>query len=408
MKRTTAVIIGAGQSGLAMSFELMNRGIDHIILERGEVANSWRHERWDSLRLLTPNRMNNLPGVPYDGPDNDGFMSVSELIDRFDACLKKTAFPVQLGTTVLSVKPLSSGYIVQTDQGTIEAKIVVMATGANVHPKIPAFSHAFPKDIVQTNPLHYKRPSDLPHGKTLVVGASASGLQLAKELQCSGRQVTLAVGNHTRMPRSYRGSDILEWMARIGVTNTLYSDAPDIDRLRRLPSPSLTANESLDLNKLQELGVELVGRCVGLEDGRVQFSGSLANICASADLKMARLLASIDAYESAHTHDGIHGTPLPPAPTLLPDDPRLSIDLAQEGYASILWATGFTPNFSWLRAPYFDRKGQLLHDGGVVAQGLYVMGLPYMRYRRSTLLHGASSDAAELANHMQHGLFKAA
>jgi len=407
MKRTTAVIIGAGQSGLAMSFELMQRGIDHIVLERGEVANSWRHERWDSLKLLTPNRMNALPGLPYAGPDADGFMSVRELVTRFDTCLSRTSFPIDTGTTVLSVAPSDRGYRVQTDQGALEANAVVMATGACNHPKIPAFAKAASDDMVQTSPLSYKRPSDLPEGKTLVVGASASGLQLARELQLSGRQVTLAVGNHTRMPRRYRGRDILEWMGRIGVTSTLYSDLPDLDRVRRLPSPSLTADDTLDLNLLQEFGVELVGRCVGLDGEEAHFAGSLANTCASADLKMTRLLASIDAFADQHNPKDCPADDAPLAPTQLPDGPRLRINLAREGFTSILWATGFAPDFTWLRAPHFDAKGRLMHDGGVVTKGLYVMGLPYLRYRRSTLLFGAGDDAMFLANHMQLGLERA-
>ncbi len=403
MRRTTAVIIGAGQSGLAMSFELMQRGIDHIVLERGEVANSWRYERWDSLKLLTPNRMNTVPGIPYDGPDPDGFMSVSGLVARFDTCLARTSFPVKTGTTVLSVVRLDRGYRIQTDQGALEAEAVVMATGACNHPKVPTFAQTAPGDIVQTSPLRYKRPSDLPEGKSLVVGASASGLQLARELQLSGRQVTLAVGNHTRMPRRYRGRDILEWMGRIGVTSTLYSDVPDLDRVRRLPSPTLTADETLDINTLQTLGVEVVGRCVGLEGGEAHFAGSLANTCALADLKMDRLLDTIDAFTTQKEFGDSPSIDARPAPTQLPDDPRLRIDLAREGYTSILWATGFAPDFSWLRAPHFDTKGRLMHDGGIVAKGLYVMGLPYLRYRRSTLLYGANDDANVLANHMQLG-----
>ena len=183
-----------------------------------------------------------------------------------------------------------------------------------------------------------------------------------------------------------------------------FSDVHDIDRVRRLPSPSLTAERTLDLNRLQDLGVELVGRCVGLDNGHAQFSGNLANTWASADLKMARLFASIDAHASMHMPDGCISALPSMTPTKLPDDPRLSINLVQEGYTSILWATGFTPDFSWLRAPHFDRKNRLLHDGGVVAQGLYVMGLPCMRYRRSTLLQGACDDARALADNMLRGL----
>lgn len=402
--KSTVVIIGAGHCGLAMSLEMMKKGIEHVILECGVPGSSWRNERWDSLKLLTPNRMNALPGMPCESSDPNGFMSANELIDRFDSLLSKFSFPVQTGTTVLSVEPTRQGYRVQTDQRSYHAKVVVMATGACNKPRIPGFAQSLPSDLVQTSPLTYKRPSDLPEGKTLVVGASASGLQLARELQFAGHQVTLAVGNHTRMPRYYRGRDIFEWIQKIGVTSTLYSEVPDIERVRRLPSPSLVADDTLDLNTLQDLGVELVGRCIKLENGRAMFSGSLANICASADLKMTRLIAAIEALPDESLIDNCPDASSLPLPTRLPDNPRLKINLALEGFKSIVWATGFTPDFSWLNAPHFDNNGQLLHDGGVVAKGLYVMGLPYLRYRLSTFIFGACDDAKYLAGHIQKSI----
>ena len=393
MKRTDVAIIGAGQSGLALSWELMARGVDHTILERGEIANSWRHERWDSLHLLSPNHMNTLPGLSYDGADVDGFMSVSELIERFGRATRKACFPVRKNTTVLSVAPGTGGFDVQTDQGHLHARKVVIASGACNRVKTPDFASALAPNILQVSPLKYRSPASLPRGRVLVVGASATGLQLAREVQLSGRQVTLSVGAHTRLPRRYRGRDILEWMARLGLASMPYTEVDDIARARRTPSPSLSAGSTLDLNTLQQIGVEIVGRCAGMDNQRVVFSGGLANACASADLKMQRLLTAIDGLCGGKSERGDI------LATRLPDNPRLTLDLNAEKFASVIWATGFKPELNWLKMPCFDRKGMLQHEGGLVAPGLYVMGLPYLRTRRSTLLAGAAADASWIAGH---------
>jgi putative flavoprotein involved in K+ transport len=404
MKRTTTVIIGAGQSGLAMSHELTLAEVDHVILERGQIANSWRKERWDSLRLLTPNWMNGLPGLAYQGNDHDGYMLVGELVDCFNKCAAKLDAPVQTETTVLSVDGTPGAYAVQTDQGAISCESVVMANGACAVPKIPGFASEMPVQVQSFTPQSYKRPSRLPDGKVLVVGASASGLQLAREIQQSGRQVVLAVGNHLRFPRSYRDADITMWMDIIGATSILHNQVDDIERVRRTPSLTLVAGETIDLNSLQDLGVEITGRLMAVDDDRALFSGSLANHCAAADLKINRLLTSIDDWvDTAGLTDLVAPTERY-APTRVPSAPRLSMDLAAEGFGAVLWATGYRPDFNWLKQPVFDRKGNLKHDGGVVAGGLYAMGLPYLRQRKSTFIDGARDDARALANHLTAGL----
>lgn len=404
MKRTTTTIIGAGQSGLAMSRELTMQGVDHVILERGEIANSWRKERWDSLRLLSPNWMNGLPGLEYRGNDHDGYMEVSELIKRFDKCAANNGAPVQAETTVLSVDGTPGHYMVQTDQGAISCESVVMANGACATPKIPAFASELPAHIQSFTPHSYKRPSQLPDGKVLVVGASASGLQLAREMQQSGRQVVLAVGNHMRLPRMYRDTDISMWLDIIGATSIPYTDVDDVTRVRRTPSLTLVAGETIDLNTLQDIGVEITGRFAAACDGRAWFSGSLANHCSAADLKMNRLLASIDEWVDDKGMTGLVAPTERYAPTRVPPQPRLNLDLAAEGFGSVLWATGYRPDFSWLNLPVFDRKDNIIHDGGVVADGLYVMGLPYLRQRKSTFIDGASEDAKALSDHLTAGL----
>jgi len=385
-----------------MSAELSRQGMDHLVIERGQVANSWKTERWDSLKMLTPNWMNTLPGIGYDGADPAGFMSMRELTLAFDRSAASIGAPVQSETKVISVAPSVSGYRVQTDQGAIDCETVVMANGACGVPAIPRVAERLSPRICQTTPLRYKRPSDLPDGRVLVVGASASGQQLARELKQSGRDVVLAVGTHIRLPRSYRGVDICVWLDALGTTSIPYDQVDDIERVRRTQSLALVADQNLDLNDLQDIGVEITGRVVDTDGETVSFAGSLANICTAADLKMNRLLRSIDEWI---TRRGMQEQFAPrdvPAPTRVPQNPRLSIrSLKQEGVNSIVWASGYAPDFSWLDAPVFDAKGRLMHDGGVVGRGLYVMGLPYLRQRKSTNLQGAGEDAQALVSHMK-------
>ncbi|MEM9707352.1 MAG: NAD(P)/FAD-dependent oxidoreductase [Pseudomonadota bacterium] len=403
MKKSDVIVIGAGQSGLAMSLELSHAGIEHLVLERGRVANSWRTERWASLRLLTPNWMNGVAGLPYTGSDPDGFMSVGAFVESCDVSARRNGAPIQIETSVLAVRPWGSGYIVETDQGQIACLAVVMANGACAIPRIPKFAQSLPEDIRHLTPLSYKSPDDVPDGKVLVVGASASGQQIAQELQNAGRSVTLSVGSHLRLPRDYRGADILFWMNLMGTFSVPHTDVDDLDRVRRLPSLPLVGTPSratLDLNVLQDIGVEIVGRLGSVDDGRAYFSGSLHNHCAMADQKLARLLRSIDDLLDDSGHG--HFAPMPEAwrPTRVPDAPRLTLDLARNGIKTVIWATGFAPDFSWLDMSVFDRKGRLDHDGGVVAPGLYAMGLPYMRTRKSTYIQGATDDARALSQHL--------
>src|SRR3954463_7500719 len=297
MQKTTVVVVGAGQAGLAMSSCLSERSIDHVVLERSEVANSWRTERWDSLRLLTPNWLTRLPGWSYRGSDPDGYMTAAEVVEYVDSYRNAIAAPVQSNTTVLCVTSSPSGFLVTTTQGTISCKAVVVATGSCSTPKIPVVANDLPTHIRQLAPIRYRRPGDVEDGRILVVGASASGVQLADELARAGRDVTLAVGAHTRVPRTYRDMDIHWWMDAIGLLDSRYDEVADIAKARRMPSLQLVGtpeHRTLDLNSLSDLGVELVGRLAGFTDRRAQFSGSLASVCADADLKMGRLLDQID------------------------------------------------------------------------------------------------------------------
>jgi putative flavoprotein involved in K+ transport len=250
----------------------------------------------------------------------------------------------------------------------------------------------------------YKNPSQLDDGGVLVVGASATGLQIAEEVHASGRPVTLAVGEHVRMPRNYLGRDIQYWMKVTGVLDQCIYEVDDVNRVRRVPSPQLIGSDehrTVDLNVLSQQGVELVGRLHGIRDGSLQFSGSLRNVCKLADLKMNRLLAGIDDWIDSMGIAYTRGRPARPEPTQVIGTPRLGIDLRKGEIGTVIWATGFRPDYSWLGGMLVGPKGQVEHSGGVAdAPGLYLMGLPFLRRRKSSFMHGADDDARELSAHL--------
>lgn len=402
MNSIDVVIIGAGHCGLAMSQVLGQRGIEHVVLERGEVANSWRTQRWDSLRLLTPNWMTRLPGRRYEGDDPDGYMSAAELVGFIAAYADQWSAPVQTHSLVTGVWPDGDGYRVATDRGDWRCRAVVLASGAFGKALVPRLAEHVPGGVEQLPATSYRNPEQLAVGGVLVVGASATGVQLAREIQRSGRPVTLAVGEHVRLPRVYRGRDIQWWMLASGVLDQRIEDIDEPDRARRVPSPQLLGTPeraTVDLNALRAQGVEVVGRLAGIRDGKAQFSGSLRNVCALADLKMNRLLDFIDQW--AHRTDlaGAAGLEERYAPTDVGASPRLGLALGEQ-VRTVIWATGFRPDHAWLRAPVFGRDGALQHDRGVVAPGLYALGLPYLRRRKSSFIHGAEDDVRELGAHL--------
>ena len=374
------------------------------MLERGEVANSWRTERWDSLRLLTPNWQSRLPGQAYQGPDPDGYMSMGEVtsfIERFAALSRA---PARTGTNVTSVRGAGDGYHVTTSRGELRCRTVVIASGACNRPAVPPLTDAVPASVEQVTPFGYRGPAKLPDGGVLVVGASATGVQLAAELQQSGRPVTLSVGEHVRLPRMYRGRDVLWWIAASGVWDQRYDEVDDLTRARRLPSPQLVGTPErtmLDLNALTSMGVELVGRWAAVRDGRALFSGGLRNMFTLSDLKMRRLLETFDEWARGHGADADLGPAERFPPTRAPGTTRLQLDLASGEIRTIVWATGFRPDYTWLQVPVVDPKGHLRHDGGVLdSPGLYALGLPVLRRRKSTFIYGIEDDAREVIDHL--------
>lgn len=408
MKYTTTIIIGAGQAGLAMSKHLSDRSIEHVLFERGEIANSWKTERWDSLRLLTPNWQSRLPGHSYSGPDPDGFMNMTEVASFLEEFASIADAPILTNTTVTLVSRRFGRYIVTTNRGVWTCRTLVIATGACNIANVPKIAGQIPTGIRQITPLEYKSPNCISSGGVLVVGASATGVQVAREIRNSGRHVMLSVGEHIRVPRNYRGTDIKRWMDTMGLLDAHYLDVEDLTRARKLSSLQLAGGDDhsmLDLNALTDIGVELVGRVAGLNDQQLQFSGSLANMCGLADLKLNRLLDSIDTWVSTHSTSKAELPAYRYEPTRITPKPRLDLKLDDGSIKTIIWATGYKPDYSWLDVPVLDRKGSLRHDGGIVdAPGLYVIGLPFMRKRKSTLIDGVGDDAGYLAGHLVSSL----
>ncbi len=404
--RTTVVIVGAGPGGLAMSHHLTGAGIDHVVLERGEVGNSWRHERWDSLRLLTPNWMTGLPGCPYDGPDPDGYMSAGEVAERLDRYRRRSDPPLVTGVEVSSVSRTDHGFRVRTGAEEWRCQAVVAASGGSSEPRVPALAAGMPTPTEQLTALDYRRPGQLTgQGDVLVVGASASGAQIADELARAGRQVTISVGEHIRLPRSYRGRDIYWWLDRIGQLDEGYDEVEDLERARRHASVQLVGTDerrNLDLNALQVSGVRVVGRLVGLRGAVAQFSGGLGALVANADLKEQRLLRRIDDLVDEQALAGQVGSAVEPEPTHV-GNPATELPMA--AFSTVVWATGHRPSFAWLDPAAFDRRGRVAHTGGVASlPGLYLLGLPFLRRRRSNLLGGLGPDAADLLVHLRRHL----
>jgi putative flavoprotein involved in K+ transport len=326
---------------------------------------------------------------------------VTGFIERFATVSRA---PVRTGSNVTSVRSTGDGYQVTTSGGGIRCRTVVIASGACNQPAVPPFSDAVPASVEQLTPFGYRSPGQLPDGGVLVVGASATGVQLAAELRQSGRPVILSVGEHVRLPRMYRGRDVLWWMDASGVWDQRYDEVEDLTRARRLPSPQLVGTPertTLDLNALASMGVELVGRWAAVRDGRALFSGGLRNVFSLADLKMRRLLDTFDEWARTSGRDAEFGPPERFAPTRVPSSARLQLDLGSGEIRSIVWATGFRPDYGWLDVPVVDAKGQLRHEGGVAGRpGLYALGLPVLRRRKSTFIYGIEDDAREVIDHL--------
>ena len=356
----------------------------------------------------TPNWQTRLPGARYEGADPDGFMSMPEVIGFIDDYARAISAPVLTNTTVTSVRAAvgADRYEVRTDQGVWKCDAVVLASGGCNLPVVPEVAAAVPTTVSTLTAMDYRTPDQLDERGVLIVGGSATGVQLADEISGTGRFVTVAMDEHVRLPRLYRGRDIFWWMDAGGVLDERYDEVDDLTRARHVPSPQLIGtpeHASIDVNTLTACGVRVVGRLAGIHDGVAQLSGSLANQCTLADLKMNRLLATIDEWATRAGLDDDVDAPHRFEPTRTLPTPTLGIDLRNGEIGTIIWACGYRPDHSWLELPVLDRHQRIQHDGGVVrgAPGLYLLGAKLLRRRRSTFINGAEHDTLDLSEHLR-------
>jgi putative flavoprotein involved in K+ transport len=402
MRKIDVAIIGAGQAGLAMSKCLSLAGIEHVILERGRLAERWRSERWDSLKLLTPNWLSRLPGWRYQGDDPDGYMSSLQLVRYLESYASSFSAPIHSETTLLSAERVDTGYHLRTDRGNWLARVVVIATGYANQAAIPDFANALPSAITQVVPTHYRNPTQLPEGGVLVVGASSTGVQLAEEIHASGRPVTLSVGKHTRLPRRYRGQDILWWLDRMGLLDERVDDVYDLQRSRREPSLQLVGREDgrdIDLASLKRGGIALAGKTFGIHGNRVLFADDLGHSTGAADEKLRGILGRIENFASRENLSGLGPRPDLEAAVMAPGP--VEIDLGRANIKSVVWCTGYRRSYPWLRVPVLDERGELRHRYGITpSPGLYALGLMFMHRRSSNFLDGVGRDAEFLVPHI--------
>ena len=408
MTDTDTVIVGAGHAGLAVSRLLSAAGHEHVILERGRVGERWRSQRWDSLHLVTPSWMTRLPGWRYDGPDPDGYLSAAAFADFLDDYATSFRAPVIGSVTVEDVSPAEPGsghgYVVVTDAGVWRARQVVLATGPHGTPQIPGAVRAGALGSVElVTAQQYRNPPQLPPGGVLVVGASASGVQIADELARAGRPVVLAVGRHTRMPRRYRGMDIYWWLASTGRLARTVDDVHSVSAARREPSPQLVGRAgdgNLDLAVLQTHEVRLTGRLEGIADGRAWFRDDLARSVATAERRMHRLLDAADDYAARAGLDAEICPPRRPAAIPLPLTPT-SVNLDAERIGTVLLATGYRPHHPWLHLPITGPDGSIQQYRGITAApGMYVVGQRFQHRRDSAFIDGARHDAETVVRHL--------
>ena len=395
------LVVGGGQSGLAMSEHLSACGVPHLVLERGRVAEAWRSARWDSLVANGPAWHDRFPGFEFSDVDPDGFAPKDSVADYFVAYAEKIAAPIRCGVEVLSVRRNAGrpGFRAETSAGTIDAGYVVAATGPFQRPVIPAI---VPDDagLVQLHSNEYRNPGQLPEGAVLVVGAGSSGMQIADELLRAGRRVILSVGPHDRPPRRYRDRDFVWWLGVLGKWDA--EAAPGADHVTIVVSGA-NGGETVDFRNVAARGMMLVGRTTSFDDGVIRFAPDLGANIAGGDANYLSLLDEADAYVA---RNGLDLPEEPHARSIGPDpgcvtDPLLELDLAGAGVTSIIWATGFAVDFGWLQVNAFDERGRPNHRRGVSSEpGVYFLGLPWLSRRGSSFIWGVWHDAKYVADHI--------
>jgi putative flavoprotein involved in K+ transport len=399
-ERVETLVIGGGQAGLAMSHHLKRRALPHLVLERGRIGERWRSERWDGLKFQFPNWSVRLPDFPFPHDDPDGFADLGAIVDFIDAYAAFVAPPIRCGVEVTRLSQDGAGFLAETSDGAIAAQNVVVATGPYQRPILPDLLCDEP-NLFQVHASRYLNPEQLPQGAVLVVGAGASGAQIAEELLRAGRRMFLSVGQTTRLPRRYRGYDMIWWFEQLGI----FDRRPE-ERGPVRVYPAITGaygGHTIDYRRFAADGIALVGRVVAARDRVLDIAPGLAKNLAEADLYYAAFLDMADEHARTHGHDLAEE---PAARARLPDppcvtDPIRRLDLRSENINAVIWATGYGVDFGWIDIPVFDAAGQPLQRRGVSsAPGLYFLGLQWMSRMASSFMSGVGDDAADLAEHI--------
>ena len=412
MTMLDTVIVGGGQAGLGVSYFLQQNGNNHVVFEQGQIGESWLAGRWDSFQLNTPNFLNVLPGLPYDGPEADGFWRADNLVNYFQHYVNHFQLPVRTGVTVVSVQRSADeeGFIVKTRregqaEESVSSRSVVVAAGLQRIPKLPSMRSRLPDDIIQLHTADYRNPQGLPPGAVVVVGSGQSGCQITEDLLSAGRTVYLCTSKVGRVPRRYRGRDLLEWWVAMKFLDVTYESLTD-KTISRAAQPQISGlgryGHTLSLQYLASQGVAILGRLLDVQSGTLLLGDEAAAHVHFADEFSQRVKNDIDAYLSRMN---ITPPPLEDNPADLPDreaacvSPLRELNFHEANVGTVIWATGFTGEFSWIQLPVFDEQNKPIHTRGVSAErGLYFVGFPWLNSRKSGIIYGIGEDAQYIAN----------
>jgi putative flavoprotein involved in K+ transport len=416
--RVDVVVVGGGQGGLGVAYYLAQLGVDFVVLERGQLGETWRSQRWDGFALNTPNRINGLPGAPYEGPDPSGFMTHLELVASFETYADRFGLPVRTGVTVTSVGPgegagryLVVGEAINGERVTYETDSVVIASGILQTPRVPVVSAHVPPEIVQLNTATYKSPDVLPEGGVVVVGGGQSGAQIVEELLTAGRDVYFSISKAGRVPRRYRGRDFMEWFLDLGMWDVATDEVSD-PAILRAANPVVSGigplGHTISYQHLAKQGVRLMGRLEDVVDGVLHTDGRVVEYIRNADMQSQELADNIEAFIVAHGLDVAESEPDPAdEPLNLDEDVEFltSLSLAEAGIGTIIWSTGFIGDFSWIDLPVFDASGAPIHEKGIARiPGIYFIGFPWLSKRKSGVVLGIDEDARHIGDAISRGL----
>lgn len=412
MRPIDAVIIGAGQAGLAASHHLSRRGLEHVVLERGQLGETWRSQRWDTFALNTPRWMSRLPGEPDEARDRDAFLSAPAWVAALEATARRDHVPIRERTLVTAVRQRRGrGFVVHAEGGQgatqVETSAVIVASGMQNVPRVPGLARLLPPAVRQLSAAEYRRPADLPTGAVLVVGSAQSGVQISEDLVLAGRAVHLATSRVGRLRRRYRGRDTFEWLVMAGFWEMTPDRLPNPDMLR-WPNPHTSGvgprGHTISLQGLEALGVRLLGRPSAVQGGRIALEDTVGAAIAFGD-RIARELVAL--ADRAIDEAGVSAPAAEPDPADVPHpDPAgvhspPAIDLDASGVSTVVWATGFGGDFAFLPDGALDGSGRPIQDGGVGAlRGLYYLGLPWLTKRKSGIIHGLDEDGAAIVTHL--------